>query len=66
MMHTEVTEMNSVQPLPSVYVWTLRTLASVNGRNLGVFLCTCVRMTTQEEVHKCYRFLSAAFEPKTH
>ena len=34
MMHTEVTEMNYVQPLPSVYVWTLRTLVSVNGRNL--------------------------------
>ena len=34
MMYTEVTEMNYVQPLPNVYVWTLRTLVSVNGRNL--------------------------------
>ena len=63
-MHTEVTEMNYVQSQPSVYVWTLRTLVLVDE----ICECFCALvcgMTTQEEAHKCYRFLRASFELKT-
>lgn len=40
MTHTEVIEMNYVHS--SIYIWMLRPLVSVSGRNLSLFLCTCM------------------------
>lgn len=63
MTHTRATETNNVQS--SVYVWMLRALVSVEE----ICGCFCTRvscMTTQEEAHKCDRFLSASFEFQTY